>query len=301
VLLTRLTDTPVLGVSLRNVSLLRLDLSGGLAPGNKHFKLQGNLAAARCQGFRRLVSFGGPWSNHLHALAAVGAEQGFETVGIVRGDEDRADSAMLADARNWGMDIVKVSRADYRRRHQPAYLAEVERRFGPCLVIPEGGANREGAAGCMAISSLLREQAPGIRRLLLPVGTGTTLAGVAAGLGSGYQVYGIAALKGAADLEQRMATTLAALAATAVADWEILHGEHCGGFARVTPALREFMLAFEASQGVPLEPVYTGKMLYALYRRLRSGEWDPGEPVLAIHTGGLQGRRGYPWLAPAGG
>jgi len=298
VLLTRLTDTPVRGVSLRNVSLLRLDLTGGLAPGNKHFKLQGNVAAARRQGVRRLVSFGGAWSNHLHALAAVGAEQGFATVGIVRGDEQVADSAMLADARNWGMDIVRVSRAEYRRRHQPEYLQHLARRFAPCLVIPEGGGNREGALGCMDIAALLREQAPGIRQVLLPVGTGTTLAGVAAGLGRDYQLYGVAALKGADDLDRRVASTLAQLGAGELADWRILQDDHCGGFARVSPGLREFILAFEGSQGIPLEPVYTGKMLYALYRRLQRGEWDPGEPRLAIHTGGLQGRRGFSWLDP---
>ena len=116
-MLTRLGEAPVAGVSMGNVALLRLDVAGGLAPGNKQFKLGANLAAARRLGINRLVSFGGAWSNHLHALAAVGAEQGFATVGIVRGDERGAESATLADARRWGMQIVRVSRKEYRRRH----------------------------------------------------------------------------------------------------------------------------------------------------------------------------------------
>ena len=279
-----------------NVWLLRLDCGGGLAPGNKYFKLAGNLAAAKRKGVNRLVSFGGAWSNHLHALAAVGAEQGFATVGIIRGDEDAADTAMIADARAWGMQIVRVSRTEYRRRLEPAYLADIQQRFAPCMVVPEGGSNRAGVRGCAAIADLVRTHSPAARHILLPVGTGTTLAGLAAGLDSTYQVTGIAALKGAVDLEHRVEQALAAVAANTVAPWRILHEDHCGGFARTSAELRAFMLEFEAVQGIPLEPVYTGKLLYAIYRRLRSGQWRTDIPLLAIHTGGLQGRRGYPWL-----
>ena len=278
------------------VSLLRLDSGGGLAPGNKYFKLIGNLAEAKRNGVNRLVSFGGAWSNHLHALAAVGAEQGLATVGIIRGDEDAADTAMIADARAWGMQIVRVSRTEYRRRLEPAYLADIQQRFAPCMVVPEGGSNRAGVRGCAAIADLVRTHSPAARHILLPVGTGTTLAGLAAGLDSTYEVTGIAALKGAVDLEHRVEQALAAVAANTVAPWRILHEDHCGGFARTSAELRAFMLEFEAVQGIPLEPVYTGKLLYAIYRRLRSGQWRTDIPLLAIHTGGLQGRRGYPWL-----
>ncbi len=104
-LLTRLNGAPVLGCPLDHVTLLRLDRTGGLAPGNKAFKLRENLADARRRGVRRLVSFGGSWSNHLHALAAVAHQQGFESIGLVRGAE--RETAMLSDARNWGMRVVK--------------------------------------------------------------------------------------------------------------------------------------------------------------------------------------------------
>ena len=300
-LLTQLKRRPVAGVDMGNVALLRLDLTGGLAPGNKHFKLQGSLAQARQQGVSRLVSFGGAWSNHLHALAAVGREQGLATVGIVRGDERVSDSAMLADARAWGMELVRVSRSEYRRRHDKDYLDELAARFAPCLVIPEGGASDAGVSGCRAIAGLVSELSPLARRLVLPVGTGTTLSGLVAGLGSEYEVIGVSALKGAIDLEQRVAQALAGAGGNkATASWRILHHEHCGGFARVSPQLRDFMLEFEQVQQIPLEPVYTGKMMYAIHRRLLSGEWGVEEPLLAIHTGGLQGRRGFDWLTVPG-
>jgi 1-aminocyclopropane-1-carboxylate deaminase len=282
------------------VSLLRLDQCGGPAPGNKAFKLSEYLARAEQQGIQRLVSFGGAWSNHLHALAAVGNARGVETVGIVRGEARTFESAMLLDAQRWGMRIVPVTRQEYRLRNDAAYQAKLCERFAPCLLIPEGGATASGALGCAVIGDIIRRSAPRARCIVLPVGTGTTLAGLVASLDESYELYGISALKGAMDLEQRVQQLLDELPGGR-ARWRILHDYHCGGFARVDNALRDFMLAFESVHGVPLEPVYTGKMLFGIHQLLRRGELEPLTPILAIHTGGLQGRRGYTWLHEAPG
>ncbi len=284
---------PVLGVSLANVTLLRLDRTGGAAPGNKTFKLRPYLARARAQGISRLVSFGGPWSNHLHALAAVGMQHGLETVGLVRGE---TETPMLGEARRLGMRIEAVERKMYRRRNEREYLDAIAERFAPCLVIPEGGGGVEGAAGCAEIGAFLREHCGPATHCAVAVGTGTTLAGIAAGLGCDGRVTGVAALKGATDLPRRVSGALAGIAAADVSAWQILDRFHCGGFARVSSALREFIEAFEHTHQVPLEPVYTGKLLFAIHTLLREGNWQAAEPVVAVHTGGLQGRRGYAWL-----
>jgi 1-aminocyclopropane-1-carboxylate deaminase len=294
-LLTRLNGTPVMGCPLDHVTLLRLDRAGGLAPGNKAFKLRENLAEARQRGVHRLVSFGGSWSNHLHALAAIAHQQGFESIGLVRGAE--RETAMLSDARRWGMHIVKLSREEYRRRNDDDWLAAVERRYAPCLVIPEGGSNEAGVRGCRQIGALINELVPESDRIVLPVGTGATLAGLVAGLARPAEVTGVVSLRGASDLETRIEAALAALDSRGGPRWHLLHEHHCGGFARVTPLLRDFIQAFESTQGVPLEPVYTGKMLLAIHQLTRNGQWER-RPVLAIHTGGLQGRRGFEWQAP---
>lgn len=292
--------TPVLGVSLANVSLVRLDQMGGLAPGNKSFKLREYFAQAKKSGVTRVVSFGGAWSNHLHALAALGYQYGIETVGIVRGEATEGDSAMLADAASWGMRVLCVSRTEYRRRNELEYQRELSAQFAPCLLIPEGGASLTGMLGCAGIGEIIQRIAPQARKIVLPVGTGTTLAGLVSSLDAHCEIVGISALKGAADLEQRVADLLTV--SNHDGDnktrpgWSIRHDFHCGGFARADSALRDFILAFEAIQGVQLEPVYTGKMLFAIHQLLRQGDWNPNTPVLAIHTGGLQGRRGYPWL-----
>lgn len=296
-----LGDIPVLGVSLGNVSLLRLDQTGGPAPGNKSFKLAHYFLEARRSGVSRLLSFGGVWSNHLHALAAAGQHHGMQTIGIVRGDEDAPDTAMMSDARRNGMQLVRVGRSEYRLRHDQSYQQQVVQRFAPCLLIPEGGASEIGARGCAAIADLIRLHAPQARKIVLPVGTGTTLAGLAASLDTRFELTGISALRGAADQEERARSLLDALsgesAAQSAASWQILHEFHAGGFARVDVRLRAFMLAFEEIHRVPLEPVYTGKMLLAIHQLRECGKWDVAEPVLALHTGGLQGRRGYSWLS----
>jgi len=295
-----LRPEPVSGVSLQGISLLRLDQSADLAPGNKRYKLEGYLAQARHQGVKRLLSFGGAWSNHLHALAAVGADQGFETVGLVRGEAHELNSPTLQDARRWGMRIVAVDRSQFRLRNDPLFQQQLATQYSPCLLIPEGGAGACGVRGCVAIADTIRSCGRGARHIVVPVGTGTTMAGVVAGLDDTFEVLGIACMKGVLDLEDRVAGLLDVMGPCNHARWRIDHTHHCGGFARVSPSLRAFMLDFEAVQGVPLDPVYTGKMMLALHAACERSEHRGRSTTLAIHTGGLQGRRGYDWLGGMG-
>jgi 1-aminocyclopropane-1-carboxylate deaminase len=289
-LLHRLSPAPVLGVPMNRVTLLRLDLTGGSAPGNKSFKLAANLACARKDGFSRVLSFGGAWSNHLHALAALGREQGFDTVGVVRGEPSATPSAMLLDAANWGMHLHHVSRSEYRKRQDPQYLATLHKQFGSCYIIPEGGANDAGVRGAREIAGLV----PAAGRIVLPVGTGTTLAGLAAGVDADTAIVGISVLKEARDLNGQVAKMLDALDLGGRLNWTIEHDWHCGGYARVNTPLKSFILEFERVHRVLLDPVYTGKALFAVHQKLARGELD-GETI-AVHTGGLQGRRGFSWL-----
>lgn len=281
---------------LSQVSLLRLDQQSNLAPGNKRYKLQGYVDHAKANDCTTLVSFGGAWSNHLHALAAVGKQEGLATVGIVRCEEHEAISPTLEDARSWGMQVVPVGRAQYKLRHLEAYQQDLQRRYSPCVVIPEGGASGLGALGCRDIAAQILKEQSGARRIVLPVGTGTTLAGVVAALPADYEVIGISALKGAKDIEQTVMDLLRQMNAESPAAWQVLHDFHCGGFAKANDDLKQFMHAFERDHGVLLDPVYTAKMLLAIHQLRQSRHWDKRAPVIAIHTGGVQGRRGFSWL-----
>lgn len=278
------------------LSVWRLDLLDAAAPGNKLFKLGENLRQARQAGNRRVLSFGGAWSNHLHALALTGAAAGFETVGVVRGEPAAADNPTLRDAAAAGMQLHFVDRATYRHKHEPAVLAELQQRFGPCHIVPEGGANAAGSAGCRILGEIIRAQ-QAADLVVLPCATGSTLAGVVAGLGGYCETLGISVLKGAGFLSGAVRDALAAIDAAHNTRWSIALDEHGGGYARAEPALLEFCIEFARRSGIPVEPVYTGKMLRALYQRIVGGEFARGTRLLAVHTGGLQGARGFAALA----
>ncbi len=286
---------------LAGVRVLRLDRFSDLAPGNKAFKLAPFLSAARARGMRRLLSFGGPWSNHLHALAALGAAQGFETVGFVRGLEADALTPTLLEARHWGMQLVGLDRRVYRHRAEARFQAELLQSYGPGLLIPEGGDSAEGAAGCRMIGEAIARATPEGATVVMAVGTGTTLAGVVTGLRPRHRVVGISALKGALDTERRIRNNLLRLNCQPEASWALRNDFHCGGFARVSAELRQWLLDSAVAREVPLEPVYTAKAMCALQSMLEGDEFDPGLPVVLLHTGGLQGRRGYPWLDTGSG
>lgn len=270
------------------IDILRLDQLHGAASGNKWYKLQGHLDAARQQGARTLVSFGGPWSNHLHALAAVGQQVGLSTVGLVRG-EGRNTTAMLDDAQRWGMTIRFVGYGDYRRRHDPVWQSQCLSEFDRAYLIPEGGAGEQGLRGCADIAK--RIPAGVYHRVMLACGTGTTLAGLASALPVTTEVVGISAVKKTRQMKRDIAD---ALAGKNVAPWRVDDRFHLGGFGRVADELAEFVLGFEADQGIPLDPIYTAKLCYAAAAMHRAGELAGWGRVLLVHTGGLQGRRGFP-------
>ena len=280
------------------VVLWRLDRLDAVGSGNKLFKLAENLRAARAAGYSRLLSFGGVFSNHIHALALQGAAQGFDTIGVIRGEPEAAANPTLRDAVAAGMQLHFVDRDNYRDAHhaglrRDTLIAELQQRFGPCYIIPEGGANRLGASGCRVLGEIIAIHAHRFDTVVLPCGTGATLAGIVAGLRDRVPVSGVSVLKGGEFLRANVRDYLCELAADDCVLWAINLEHHGGGYARVPAALEQFVGRFQAATGIPIEPIYTGKMLYAIDRRIELGEFARGTRVLAIHTGGLQGARGF--------
>lgn len=278
------------------VSLWRLDRLDAAASGNKVFKLAENLQAARAAGHSRILSFGGAFSNHIHALALYGAAAGFETVGIIRGEASSQTNPTLSDASAAGMQLHFVDRETYRRwtqdeRDNPALLQELQQRFGPCYVIPEGGANALGVLGCRALGGALAQMVEMPDVVVLPSATGSTLAGLVAGLENRCPVLGIAVLKGGNFIAEQIRGYLRDLDAEHGDTWRIALDHHDGGYARSSAALRDFVAEFSERTGIGVEPVYSGKMLYAIHQIIERGEFASGTRVLAVHTGGMQGAR----------
>lgn len=283
------------GVTLR---IARLDLIDSDINGNKWYKLCCNLQQARTLGIKRLVSFGGAWSNHLHALAAAGARFGFETVGIVRGEPAHGLTPTLVDAQGFGMRLHFADRSEYRRRDDADYVQRLSQRFAPCLVIPEGGSNDAGIHGCELLAAQLEihpdtgfDDAAGtdINHVVLASASGGTVSGLARGLGDNVSLHAICVLH-AADTIRQMLTRHASTAQCAL---NVVTGYEFGGYARVSPKLLQFVAVVEATSGVALEPVYSGKALFGLYDMIEKGMFARGSRILFIHTGGLQGRRAW--------
>lgn len=279
----------------------REDLVHPQISGNKWYKLKYNLLHAREQGFTRIVSFGGAFSNHLHALAFAGHQFGFQTIGFIRGEVTKPLNPTLADAADWGMELHFLSRSEYRRRHEPEFVTQLVEPHQPCFVIPEGGANEYALAGCAEIVETISQQLPDYDYVCVPCGTGATLAGIVAALNpsnskragkSRAQVLGFKALKGHVSLADDISTMLAGETGVDAVPWQLIDEFHCGGFAKITPELVTFMQQWQQQTGIALEPLYTGKMLFGLCELVERGFFAAGTKIVAVHTGGMQGLRG---------
>ena len=282
------------GYDAPSVDMLRLDQYDALAPGNKWFKLRENIAMARQQGARQLVSFGGAHSNHLHALAAWGYSNHWPTAAFIRADADQQTPCM-DDLQRWGMHLTRLSRSEYRHRHEAEYIADLLASLDRPYFIPEGGANALGAAGCADIAGLLPGLGAKYSQVVLACGTGATLAGLASAVADSSRIVGIPVFKTQSFLDDDVTRMTRALGAMRN-NWSLDYRFAGRGFGRLSDELSEFILRFEAEHGVPLDPVYTAKLCFAVDYMHRQGELQEESRVLIIHTGGLQGRRGFPTL-----
>lgn len=268
------------------IYLLREDQILEEASGNKLRKLLPNLKEAMQAGINRIVTFGGAYSNHIAATAAAGQKFGFETIGLIRGEEFASKfkgNPTLQKAADCGMDLAFVSREEYRRRFDIQYLDTIKQRFGPCVILPEGGTNDLAIQGVAQMTRRIPKQ---FKVLCTPIGTGGTMAGMLSGADITQQIWGFSALKGI-DFETQLSNYGQGISRS------ILYDYHFGGYAKANNELIEFINNFKAQTGVALDPIYTGKMMFGLLDLLKKNPKINSEEILVIHTGGLQGIQGF--------
>ncbi|MDM1492080.1 1-aminocyclopropane-1-carboxylate deaminase/D-cysteine desulfhydrase [Acinetobacter indicus] len=266
----------------QRISIKRLDLIHPQISGNKFFKLKYNLLAARQQGFEKVLTFGGAYSNHIAATAFAAHKFGFQSLGMIRGEElaQRPFNPTLATAQQFGMQLEFISRNAYRQKDQPDFLQRLQQQYPDFYLIPEGGTNALAIQGCREI--LTAEDAQ-FDLICCAVGTGGTLAGLIEASQQHQQLLGFSALKGDF-LTQEVAQL------TTKRNWRILDNYCCGGYAKTTPELIQFIQTFEQRYNIPLEQAYTGKMLRGIFDLIDQDKIGPDQKILLIHTGGLQGR-----------
>ena len=275
--------------------LWRDDLVHPDLPGNKARKLKYNLLQAKAEGHTRLLTFGGAYSNHLAAVATAGRLYGFTTTGLVRGEAYEPLNPTLARCTADGMALHYLDRATYRRRAEPAFLAEMQHRFGPAYLLPEGGTNVLALKGVSELLAELRQHTD-FDTVAVAAGTGGTLAGLALGLAEGdypARAIGVASLKSADFLRTEVDNLTQAAAGRVLTNYELHTGYHFGGYAKLPPELRAFIQDFQTNYGVLLDPIYTGKLLFGVLDLIEKGHFAPGSTVVAVHTGGLQAWAGF--------
>lgn len=288
-----------------NVYLHRDDDISPLYSGNKFYKLYYNLKHAVAQDAELIASFGGNFSNHLYSLAAMGHELGIKTVGFVRGYESAALSPTLVDAQRFGMKLYFLGKKDYRYKDISKFLPILKQTYKKVYLIPEGGENLAGVRGCLAMGSAVDAQMTKVcgeaeYTLCCAVGTGSTFAGLIAASPLRAKCLGISVLKGEDTLGAKIDYWLSLLGVEATGQWRLSNEYHHGGYAKVTPELLAFMIEVESLNNLKLDPVYTAKLLWAIKELAINRYWPKPKAgslkttnIVAIHSGGLQGRRGF--------
>lgn len=277
-----------------SVAILRLDRLHPYISGNKWYKLLPIIRRLERGERPRILSFGGGWSNHIHALAYLGKLFGVETIGVIRGSPDQPRSATLEDATAWGMKLHFLDRERYADKSEERVIDQLVQQYGDVEILPEGGSGVNAVLGCQEIWDLLAEcgewQKPDI--LACAVGTGGTLAGLIAGAPPGVRLLGVPVLKADLRMSRSIKELLVCAGVNDSGNWELDYDGHWGGYARLPAELAAFATRFEQHQDVPLDPVYTLKLAATVHRRILDGTIVRGSRIILLHTGGLQGRRG---------
>jgi 1-aminocyclopropane-1-carboxylate deaminase len=265
------------------VFIKRDDLIHPIISGNKWRKLKYILKQARVEEKTRLVTFGGAYSNHLLATAAAAAKFGFKSTGIVRGEQVNNDTLFLC--RLHGMNLLFTDRESYRDK--PALFRKFFKNDPCAFFIDEGGASPLGAQGC---GELIDELPETYDHIFCASGTGTTAAGIINGLTAhklSTEFHAVPVFKNGEFIKDEIDKLL-----TTPANYHLHTGYHFGGYGKADDQLIEFIKQFVANTGILIEPVYTGKMLFALYDLAAKNHFKPGSRILAIHSGGIWGLLG---------
>ena len=279
-----------------NLFVLRLDKIHPHISGNKWYKLKYNLEEAKRQKKDTLLTFGGAYSNHIAATAAAGKEFGFKTVGIIRGDElGENENPTLRFAKECGMEFRFVSREEYKNKNTSELIRSITSSLANFYLLPEGGTNELAVKGCVEIISHI--DIP-FDYVCCPVGTGGTLAGIIFSLQKNQKAIGFSVLKDGEFLKEEVEKLLTS--PLPPSKGEINTEYHFGGYAKHAPELLKFIFDFEKENNIPLEQVYTGKMMFGIYDLIKKNHFLKNSTVIAIHTGGLQGKLSPSLTLPQG-
>lgn len=260
------------------INVLRLDQLHPIISGNKWFKLRYYIAEAKTQNKNTIVTFGGAWSNHIIATAAICNNNGFNSIGLIRGEEADTLSPTLLHAKQLGMELIFLSRNEYQQKMIPLAINN-----SSILYIPEGGYGKTGAAGATTMLDFCDKEE--YTHICCAAGTGTMAAGLLNSMSNKQELIVISALKNYLPLEEKINEIVDKKEATL----HVNHNYHFGGYAKQKPELIQFMNSFYAQTKIPTDFVYTGKLCFGIIDMIKNDHFKNGSKLLVIHSGGLQG------------
>lgn len=264
------------------VFIRREDLIHPFISGNKYRKLKYNLLQAKKENQTTLLTFGGAFSNHIAATAFAGKENGFKTIGIIRGEElypKIDENPTLKFAKQCGMEFVFVSREEYRLKDTQEFIDKLKNHLGSFYIIPEGGTNYLAVKGCEEIIS---KEDSIYDFICCAIGTGGTISGIINSALDNQKVLGFPSLKG--DFLQKDISKFASRN-----NWDLILDYHFGGYGKVSEELILFINQFYKEHKVPLDPIYNGKMVFGVIDLIDKKYFPENTKILLIHTGGIQG------------
>lgn len=270
------------------ISMLRLDEIHPAVSGNKIFKLYYFIEEAINSPHKTIITFGGAYSNHLAATAFAGKKTGLKTIGFVRGEKPKELSHTLLFCLGQGMKLEFMSRSSFKNIGEKSFLDSLKEKYGEHTLIPEGGFSLKGARGAALITQFFNKEA--YTHICLAVGTATTFAGIINGAQNETEVTGFSVLKNMNDISER----LNELKADPSYKFSFIHDYHFGGYAKKTNDLISFMNQFYTKHSIPLDFVYTGKMMFGVFDLIKKNHFPKDSKILCIHTGGLQGNKSLP-------
>lgn len=274
-----------------NFCIKRDDLLHQEVSGNKWRKLKYNLLEAEKLGFNSILTFGGAFSNHIAAVAAAGSLFNFKTIGLIRGEQQNKLNPTLQFASNNGMSLHYLSRSEYKKRNDLDFVNTFKKTFGKFYYLPEGGTNPLAIKGCEEIISEIEKQlnyAPDY--ICVPCGTGGTMAGLISKANPKTTILGFSALKGDF-LKKEIDSLLDSTSESHFNNWTLNSDYHFGGYAKWNQELIDFIN--QTKPQITLDPIYTGKMLFGIFDLIKKGFFEQGSSIVMLHTGGLQGIKGF--------
>ena len=270
----------------QKVDLLRLDVIHPIVSGNKFYKLRYYIELALEKGVSTVASFGGPFSNHIVALAYTAKEAGLKSIGYIRTNEDEPMTPSLKEAKAYGMELVYLGRTDFQTKK--AAVLQSSASNTDCYLIDEGGYGIIGAKGAATI--LTTQDTSHYDYIICAVGTGTMLAGIINAADPHQKIIGIPVLKNEGSIESE----INALLEDKNSPYTLLHQFHQGGYAKTNPTMLDFMNRLWDAEKIPTDIVYTSKLLFGVEQLIKDNYFEKNTSILVIHSGGLQGNRSLP-------